>query len=44
MEFLKLYFPKEVKTKQLEIEKAAGMEQLQLLGLGLWDNGRCMVS
>ena len=34
LQFLKMYFPKEVKAKQLENEKLAGLDQLDKIGMG----------
>jgi len=35
LNFLKLYFPKEVKAKQIENERLAGLDQLDKIGLGV---------
>lgn len=43
LRFLKLYFPKETKTKQLENERAAGLDQLAATGLGPRE-GTCLIS
>ena len=42
--FLKLNFPKEVNAKQLENEKAAGLDQLDKVGLGKRQNNECIIS
>jgi hypothetical protein len=43
VQFLKLYFPKEVKAKQKENEKLAGLDQLEALGFGKRPNGGCVI-
>jgi E3 ubiquitin-protein ligase BAH len=44
LRYLKLYFPKEVKAKQLENERAAGMDQLEKVGMGPRKKGECIIS
>jgi hypothetical protein len=47
LKFLKLYFPKEVKAKQLENEKAAGLDQLEKIGMGprqRGERGDCVIT
>ena len=43
LNFLKMYFPRETKAKQLENEKAAGMDQLTAVGLGK-SQGNCVIT
>ena len=43
LRFLKMYFPKETKVKQLENERAAGLDQLEATGLGP-RSGNCIIS
>ena len=38
-----MYFPKEAKAKQLENERAAGLDQLEATGLGPRP-GTCVIS
>jgi hypothetical protein len=46
--FLKLYFPKEVKAKQIENERLAGLDQLEKIGFGPRQKGErredCIIS
>jgi len=47
LKFLNLYFPKEVKAKQLENEKAAGLDQLEKIGMAprqRGEKGDCVIS
>jgi len=47
LKFLKLYFPKEVKAKQNENEKAAGLDLLENTGLGprqMGERGNCIIA
>ena len=44
VQFLRLYFPKEVKAKQKENERLAGLDQLEALGFGKRSNGDCVIS
>jgi|SRR5271156_4562386 len=41
--FLKLYFPREVKAKQLENEKALGLDQLEKVGFGKGEGKECII-
>lgn len=43
LRFLKMYFPRETKAKQLENERAAGMDQLTAAGFGK-GQGNCVIS
>lgn len=43
LRFLKLYFPKEVKAKQKENERLAGLDQLDAVGLGKREKGDCVI-
>jgi E3 ubiquitin-protein ligase BAH len=41
--FLRLYFPKETKAKQLENEKALGLDQLEKVGFGKGEGKECII-
>lgn len=43
LKFLQLYFPKEVKAKQLENEKALGLDQLEKVGFGKTEGKECII-